>query len=521
MNAAESMLHTAHAAGIDVCFANPGTTELPMVAALDQMPGIRAVLGLFEGVCTGAADGYARMARRPALTLLHMGPGLANGLANLHNARRAHSPVVNLVGDHTTWHLSADAPLTCDIASLAQSVSGWTRFSRSAAELPADMEQAIAAASRLPGQVATLIVPHDLQSGSAGPAITGYQPSAALVQSTVTAVDEQAVLRIAAELRQPKSVALLLGGSALLERSLRAAARIAATRPCGLLCECFPARLERGSGLPALEKLPYFPEHIVAALDKYQTLILVGAREPVTFFGYEGQPSRPIPPGMNVEVLSSPDVDAAAALEALAEILGAPASAPPMASSMRPARPASGPLTPKTIAAAIAAVQPESAIIMDEGATTSAAYYAFSASAPRHSFLSLTGGAIGQGLPCATGAAIACPDRPVLALQADGSGLYTLQALWTQAREKLHVVTLVFSNRKYRILEIEMARAGITQPGSQARKLVDLINPSMDWVHLAQGMGVPAVCVETTESLLTALERALAESGPQLIEVVL
>lgn len=514
MTGAESLLHTAVAAGIQVCFTNPGTTELPLVSALDQVPGIRAVLGLFEGVCTGAADGYGRMAGRPALTLLHMGPGFANGVANLHNARRARSPIVNLVGDQATWHLAADAPLTSDIVSLAQTVSAWVRTNRSASELPGDLAEAIAAASRIPGQVATLIVPHDHQlQPAAGPvALRPPLPRPALSEETVR--------RAAEALRSDPAAGLLLGGLALGERGLRTAARIATACGCRLLCETFPARLERGAGLPALERLPYFPDRCLAALAKHRTVVLAGAREPVSYFGYEGYPGRLLTSQQRVEILASPEDDVPAALEALADAMGAPAGArtsPPVPA--RPLRPA-GPLSAETIAAAVATLQPEGAIVMDEGATLSGAYFAMSAGAPRHSYLTLTGGAIGQGLPCATGAAVACPDRRVVALQADGSALYTMQALWTQAREGLNVTTLLFANRKYRILEIELARAGIKEPGPQTRSLLELARPPVDWVQLARGLGVPAVRVETTEALLQALERALTEAGPQLLEVV-
>jgi acetolactate synthase-1/2/3 large subunit len=513
MNGAESLVRTAREAGLEVCFANPGTTELPLVAALDREPGIRAVLGLFEGVCTGAADGYARMADRPALTLLHLGPGFANGIANLHNARRARVPVVNLIGDHASWHLPHDAPLTSDIVSLASPVSAWVRSSRSSKELAGDLAEAVAAARRPPGQVATLIAPADCQWDAAdGPA----RPAA---RAAFPRPDAARVEAIARRLRESRSGALLLGLGALREAGLRAAARVAAATGAALLCEVFPTRIERGAGLPRVEKLPYFPEQAQQRLAGCDSLVLAGAREPVSFFGYPGVASRIAPDGAATS-LASPDEDAAAALEALADALGAPARAPSAAGPALPPAP-TGALTPAALGAALARLQPENAIVVDEGATSGLPYFAAAEAAPPHSYLALTGGAIGQGLPCATGAAIACPDRKVISLQADGSGFYTLQALWTQAREQLDVVTLICANRAYRILQVELGRAGNAEPGPQARSLTDLSNPTPDWTALAKGFGVPATRAQTAEELTRQLAAALATPGPALIEVIL
>ncbi len=518
MNGAESLLRTAAAAGVEVCFANPGTTEMPLVAALDATPGIRAVLGLFEGVCTGAADGYGRMADRPAITLLHLGPGFANGIANLHNARRARSPIVNLIGDHATWHLAADAPLTSDIVSLARPVSAWIRSAQSSKTLATDMAAAIAAAGHAPGQIATLIVPSDCQwdpaDGSAAPIAIEIVPPPAPSGDAIRAA-------ASAFRRSGSKVAMLLGGLALRERALAAAARIAAASGCKLLCETFPARVERGAGIPAVERLPYFPEQVLDALKGFETIVLAGAREPVAFFGYPNFPSRLVPPGCAVETLATPEQDVITGLEALAETLGASrSSAAASSAASRPALPA-GPLNAMTAGAALAALMPEGAIVMDEAATTGLPFFLASPGAPRHTYLSLTGGAIGQGLPCATGASVACPDRRVIAFQADGSAMYTLQALWTQAREGLNVTTLLCNNRSYRILQVELHRAGVAEPGRKARSLTELSNPDLDWVRLARGMGVPAVRVDTSEALAENLRRAFAEPGPQLIEMVL
>jgi acetolactate synthase-1/2/3 large subunit len=513
VNGAESLVRTLHGAGASVCFANPGTTEMPLVAALDTVPGMRAILGLFEGVCTGAADGYGRMTGRPATTLLHLGPGFANGIANLHNARRAPSPVVNLVGDHATWHLPADAPLTSDVVSLATPVSRWVRTAAKAADLGRDAAEALAAAAAPPGGVATLIVPADVQWEDGGvPAPPPQLPAS-------RPPDGAAVDRVARALRSAARPALLLYGGALHEPGLARAARVGAAAGARLLCATFPARVERGAGRPAVERIGYFPEQAAETLAGTDCLVLVGGAEPVTFFGYPGLPSRLAPEGCAVETLTAPDEDGVEALCALADALGAPEAGATVPASERP-RP-SGRLDPGSLGAALAALQPEGCIVMDEGATSGLPHFLAAAGAPPHTYLALTGGAIGQGLPCATGAAVACPDRKVIALQADGSGLYTAQALWTMAREGLDVVTVICANRSYRILQVELARAGNAEPGRNARSLTDLSAPPVDWVALARGFGVPAERAEDADGLVRQLERALAEPGPALVEAIL
>ena len=514
MNGAESLVQTALAAGVEVCFANPGTTEMPLVAALDGAEGIRAVLGLFEGVCTGAADGYARMTDKPALTLLHLGPGFANGIANLHNARRARSAIVNVIGDQATWHLAADAPLTSDIVSLARPVSGWIREVKSAGSLASDTAEAIAAAGHAPGKVVTLIVPSDCQwstANSASPAIAAAPlPLAA-----------SAAVRHSADLLKThgNNAVLFMGAQATRASGLKAAASIAARTGCRLMCETFPARIERGGSLPFVEKLPYFPEQATESLSKSAAFVLAGALAPVAFFGYPNQPSALIPEGRATATLARPEEDAAAALAALADLLGG-ARAEQASLSQRPPLP-TGKLDATTIGAAIAALMPENCIVMDEAATTGLPFFGLSAGAPPHTYMALTGGAIGQGLPCATGAAVACSDRKVIAFQADGSGMYTLQALWTQAREHLDVTTLICNNRRYRILQVELARAGVTEPGRKARALTSLAQPELNWSTMASGMGVAAVRVETAELLAVELRRALSSHGPNLIEMMI
>jgi len=514
MNGAESLLRTAADAGVEVCFANPGTTEMPLVVALDAVPGIRAVSGLFEGVCTGAADGYARMTGRPALTLLHHGPGFANGIANLHNAQRARVPVVNLIGEHATWHLDADPLLASDIESLARPVSSWLRRNSAAADLAADIAEAIQVALTPPGRVASLIVPHDCQWERAeAPAAPRTPPPAAAVEDAVVAA-------AAGALQGGGASALLLGGPALGLRGLRAAGRISAATGCALLHDTFVTRLERGGDLPRVERVPYFPEQAIEMLKSFGRIVLAGTRDPVAFFGVEGLPSRLIPEAVEQMLLAAPEADVVAALEALAERLGAANEGDRAPAAPRPERP-SGALTPGSLGQAIAAVQPEGAIVVEEGISSSIGYNAHAAGALRHSVLGLTGGAIGQGLPCAVGAAIACPERVVIGFQADGSGMYTLQSLWTAAREGLDIVSVICANHSYRILQVELARSGVETPGAQAAALTSLSDPTLDWVALARGMGVPGVRVETADDCVKALDRALAEPGPSLIEAMI
>lgn len=513
MNGADALVETARRAGVDVVFANPGTTEMPLVAALDGQPGIRPVLCLFEGVATGAADGYGRMTGRPAMTLLHLGPGAANGIANLHNARRARTPLLNVIGDHATWHLPHDPPLTSDIASLLAPVSSWFRSSAHAFDVAGDTADAIAATYARGGGTATLVVPADCQWEEAGESVAPRPPAAA------EAVADEALEESTTALRSGQPAVLLLGAAALSERALRAVGRIAATTGCGLLTEKAPARVERGGDLPPVRKLPYLPEQALAELARYARLVLVATTSPVTFFGYPGTASSEVPSGTAVTVLAEPGQDVEPALEQLADRLGAPAD-PARPPPQRPDRP-TGDLTPQTIGAGLAAAQPEDVVIVDEGVTSNRAYFAQAAGAPRHTYLTLTGGAIGQGLPTAVGAAIACPGRRVIALQADGSALYTSQALWTMAREQLDVTVLLCANSRYHILLTELARAGVDEPGHASRTLTDLGSPTIDWSRLAQAYGVPTSRATTAEQMVQRLETSLGEPGPHLVELVL
>ncbi|WP_322083680.1 acetolactate synthase large subunit [Burkholderia sp. BCC1972] len=510
---ASVVLTTARDAGVDVCFANPGTTEMPFVGALDTVAGMRSILGLFEGVCTGAADGYGRMVGKPAMTLLHLGPGHANGIANLHNARRARTPILNIVGDHTREHLKYDAPLTSDIESLARPVSVWYRSVARDTDLATDTADAIAAAMGAQRGVATLVLPVDLQSarvhGAASPVV---------VRPAAVSFDAARVERVADLLLSGQRAVLLMGARALSARGQRAAARIAAATGATCFSETFPARAERGGGLPDIDRLPYFPEPALAALAG-RRVVLAGALAPVTYFGYEGIPGELARPE-DITTLATPGEAADDALEALAERIGAAANDDGV--GVERWRVEDGPLTPQAVGRVLANALPADAIVSIEGGTCGYPFVTASARARRHTILTNTGGAIGQGLPVALGAAVACPDRRVFALQSDGSAQYTIQSLWTMARERLPIVMLIASNRRYGILQTELARSGLPADTPHASRLTQLDDPPIDWLALSRGYGVPAERASTTQALAQALEGALARTdGPTLIEMQL
>jgi acetolactate synthase-1/2/3 large subunit len=511
MNGAQALIRTLVDAGVRTCFSNPGTSEMHFVAALDTVPEMQAVLSLFEGVATGAADGYGRMTGSPAATLLHLGPGLGNGLANLHNARRARVPLVNIVGDHATYHVQLDAPLQSDIESVAGNVSGWVRTSTSSSSLPSDAVEAIAAAIGPPGQVATLILPADVSWEE------GAEPAAPPRLAAPAPVDAGAVESIAAALRRGGRTAFLLGGRALRHDALVAAARVAAATGATLLAETFPTRLERGAGIPPVERLAYVPELASVQLSGLKHLVLVDSKAPVTFFAYPGLNGALVSDGCAVHELAAPDGDVLGSLEALVEVAGASGAQPALQAASRPARP-TGELTADKVCQAIGAILPEDAIISDESNTSGLTLGAATAGAPHHDLLALTGGAIGQGLPVAVGAAVACPERSVLALEAEGSAMYTIQALWTMAREELDVTVVIFNNRSYAILNVELQRVGASGSGERAQSQLDLSQPDLDFVALGNGLGVPSVRVTSGEDLTEALNRAIAEPGPHLIE---
>ena len=513
MNGAESLLKTLIDAGVEVCFANPGTSEMQFVAGMDDCDGMRPILALFEGVATGAADGYGRMTGKPAATLLHLGPGLANGMANLHNARRAGTPVLNIIGDHASYHLQYDAPLTSDVAGHAALVSDWVRVSRSAGQLPGDGAAAVVAAMERRGQVASLIVPADHSWDE------GTSPASPHPAPEIPAVNEDRVRQAAEALRSGEPAALFMGGRAMSETALAAAGRIAEATGARLLSETFSARVQRGAGRVAAERLPYFAESAAEALNGIRHLILVDTKAPVSFFAYPDKPSWLSPDDCSLLVLAGRGDDSIAALDALADRVGADGQPTTTQVSVVPELP-SGELTVEGIGASVARLMPEDAIVSDESTTASMAIFPMTAGAAPHDWLKLTGGAIGQGLPLAVGAAVACPGRRVLALQADGSAMYTVQSLWTMARENLDVTTVIINNGSYAVLSYELQRVGAGRAGPRALSMLDLTNPVIDWVSLSEGLGVPASRARTVDEFHERLDAALAHRGPNLVEAV-
>lgn len=510
MNGAEALIRTLVASQVDTCFANPGTSEMHFVSALDRVSGMRCVLGLAETVVTGCADGYARMAGRPAVTLLHCGPGFANGIANIHNARRAFSPMVNIVGDHATFHRPFDAPLTADTEGLARAVSHWVRTSASADHVALDGATAVQAARSAPGQIATLILPADTAWSEGG------APATPLPVPVRDAVAPETLATVARVLRSGESAMLVLAGAALSEPGLRAAQRIAARSGAAVRTSTQVGRMSRGRGRAPIDRLPYPVDAAVKALAGLRHVILVGAKPPTGFFGYPGKPSLLAPPEASVHVLARPEQNAVGALEWLADVLGAPVDV-----LMDPSGPAPelvrGRFSPEGFAKVMGVLLPDNCIVAEDGVTSGRALFPATMAAAPHDWLQVTGGAIGHAFPCATGAAIACPDRKVVCFQADGAGMYSLQALWTQAREQLDVVNVVFANGQYRILHGELLAVG-AQAGRASSDLFDLTRPALDWVKLSEGMGVEAARVETLEGFADAFQAAVRQRGPRLIE---
>jgi len=522
VNGAESLVRTLLASGIDTCFANPGTSEMHFVAALDQVPQMRCVLGMAETVLTAGADGYARMKGRPAATLMHCGPGFANGISNIHNARRANTPMVNIVGDHATYHTPHDPPLAADTEGLARATSHWVRKSAAAADVGCDGAAAVQAARTAPGRIATLILPADV-SWNDGGVVADPLPVAAPPR-----VDEKIIRAVAEALRRREPSVIVLSGAALLEAGLRAAQRIADATGARLLTPTQVPRMARGRGRPKVDRIPYVVDRAVDILKGTRHLILAAAKPPVGFFAYPGKPSLMYPPEAKVLTLASEEEDVAGALEALADELGVgstrsrakqmQAQAGEAAPHPRPA--ASASFDPVTFAHLFAQLIPENSIVMEEAVTSGRALFAPTFDAAPHDWLQITGGAIGQGLPTATGASIACPDRRVVCLEADGSGMYSLQALWTQAREGCDVVNVIFANRVYKILQGELAAVG-AKPGRASAELFDLARPRLDWVQMANGMGVEGTRVENLEAFADVFRSACSRRGPFLIEFVI
>ncbi|RXH40419.1 acetolactate synthase large subunit [Bradyrhizobium zhanjiangense] len=513
MNGAESLVRTLVKGGVDVCFANPGTSEMHFVAALDRVPGMRCVLGLFEDVVMGAADGYFRMTGTPASTLLHLGPGLANGLANLHNAKKAHSGVVNIVGQHAGYHIGYNPPLACDIEGLARPMSSWVRTSQDARSVATDGAGAIAAAKSFPAQIATLILPADTAWNEAA-GIAELEPSPQRPSHSPQAIETAARILC----NDGKRTLLLMTGSALTEQGLVLAERVAGKTGCTVMGPTFRPRMARGRGRFSIERIPYVIEQALSVLQRFRHIVLVEADDPVAFFAYPNKPSLLKPAGCNVHRMTAWGENSIVALEALASMLHASAKDVNQQKLEELVKP-SGPLNHTTIAQAIAYALPENAIVVDESVSTGRGFFSPTAAAAPHDWLQNMGGSIGFSTPVSIGAAIACPNRKVFCMVGDGSAMYTIQSLWTQAREGLDVVTIVFANRMYQILRGEFDGVGAGEPGQRALDMLKIDRPTLDFVGLARGMGVPGRAVRTAEEFNGALAEAKAEPGPMLIEV--
>lgn len=514
MNGAESLLGTLVNHGIEVCFTNPGTSEMHFVAALDEVEGIRCVLGLFEGVLSGAADGYARMARKPASTLLHLGPGLGNALANIHNAKKAYMPMLNVIGDHATYHLQYEAPLTSDIAGIAGPVSHWVHSSASSRDIAADAAEACRHANA--GQIATLILPADVSWGEeASGAVEAFAPAPA------PTVPRERLDEALAKIRSGKTCMLMIGGRDVDPQRGLMLSRIGKASGARVSTDTFPSRVARGAGTANLERLPYLAELAIDHIKEVEVLVLIGASAPVSFFAYPDVPSAIAAPGCEQFVLATPEEDIDQLLEAMLEQLEAVDVTPDIHPLEIPPLPA-GALDATSVATSLTALLPEGAIVVDEGITSALACFPMMATAQPHDWLNQTGGAIGWGLPAAVGAAIACPERKVLCLEGDGSAMYTIQSLWTMAREHLDVTIVIFNNRKYSILELEFARTGARggTPGPKAASTLDIGSPDMDFVAMAEGMGVSASRATTAEEFNEQLQAAFATRGPQLIDAI-
>lgn len=509
MNGAESLVHTLVGHGLKVCFANPGTSEMHFVAALDRIPGLRCIPGLQENVVTGMADGYARVLREPAVTLLHCGPGLANGLANIHNAMKARVPMLNIVGDQATYHAKFAPPLATDTVGLAKSSSHWVKRVRQSTDVGKAAAEAIRAARTAPGQISTLILPSDASWNEGG------KVAAPLKTKPAPKIDMRNVRKAARILRGKPNVLLLLGGNALLAKPQKHAAAIQSKTDCRVMAESINGFHQRGQGRLPIERVPYPAPVAIELLKDVEHIITVCARAPLGFFAYPGLPSHHYPAGATITSLCSIEHDAAEALAALADELSAAPAEVRMV--QRPGIPKGKPNS-AGLGVMLGAVIPEGAVIADESITLGAEMFAGSHAAAPHDWMMVTGGAIGYGMPCATGAAVAGEGRRVINMQADGSAMYTLQALWTQAREKLPVTTVILSNRKYQILIAEYGAVG-ANPGPTAMNMLDLGNPDMDWVKIANGMGVEAAKTDTLEGCAELMLQSYKSPHPFLIEL--
>ena len=513
MNGAESLVATLVDQGVDICFANPGTSEMHFLAALGGNEKMRSVLCLFEGVATGAADGWYRMKDTPASTLLHLGPGLANGLANIHNAKRASSGMVNIIGEHSASHLKYDPPLTSDIEGLARPLSHWVRRAESAGAIAWDTATAVAKAAGHPGQIATLVLPGDTSWQEAGAPVVP-QRQAALRKAPNAARIEH----VAKVLRSGEPTLIILANKATRGLALERAGRVAVATGARLGSQFFTARIERGAGRVPIERIPYAVPQAIAFLKDFKHIVTVETVEPVAFFSYPDKPSLLKAEGTSVHALVEADEDSELAFEMLLDALGATRTLPMLQARVETAVP-TGALNPTSVAHALAAALPEHCILVDESLTTGRESMGHTMGALPHDLINNMGGSIGYSMPVATGAALACPDRRVFCMVGDGSAMYTIQALWTQARENLNVTTIIFANNSYAILKAEYANMGAGTPGARAMSMIDIDKPSIDWRAMARSMGVPSVSVDTAEGFHKAMVDSTREQGPTLIEV--
>ncbi|ORM71266.1 acetolactate synthase large subunit [Pantoea rwandensis] len=509
MNGAESLLRTLVNTGVEVCFANPGTSEMHFVSALDRVEGMRPILGLFEGVVTGAADGYARMTGKPAATLLHLGPGMGNGLACLHNARKAGSPVINIIGDHATHHRRFEAPLTSEVETFARTVSHWVRTTRDARSVAADTALAVQAARAHPGQIASLILPADAAWDAA------ERPAQKLPEAPRAQVSDEAISQVAAILKS-KKVAIMLRGDVLEDEGLIAAGRIASLTGARLVCDTYTPKIQKGAGRVKVERLPYRPTPAIEFLKGIEMMVLVGTQPPVAFFAYPGLPNELTPAGCGVMTLSFPHEDGTSALIALADYIGAPPTPTLVRDSLPKFSLGLNALTSAEVGRIVADNLPVNAIICDESITASAGHFAIFDCAAPSDYLQTTGGAIGHGLPMAVGASVACPDRKVIVLEGDGSAMYTIQSLWTMAKEQLDVTVVIYANNTYAILRDELINVGATE-GPQASAVFDINGPVIDWVRMANSMGVEAAVASTPSQFSDIFKSAMKYNGPFLI----
>ncbi|MGR8947288.1 MAG: acetolactate synthase large subunit [Gammaproteobacteria bacterium] len=514
MNGAEALLKTLIDSGIEVCFANPGTSEMHLVSAIGRTESMRPILCLFEGVVTGAADGYARMSDKAAITLLHLGPGLANGMANLHNAKKAHVPLINIVGDHAPYHLKFDAPLTSDVIAHAEINSAWVKVATSADDLSVCGAEAVAAAYQGDGKIATLIAPANFAWEKANGS------SEAITRRPASTATEGALQHAAKLLSNGKKTAFVLGGRAMRDEATTIVAAIAEQAGAALFCETFPTRMERGAGRVNVPRIPYLAEHAVGVLGEFEQFIIVCSQTPAAFFAYPDLPSLLVPESAEVHIAIERDQNVVEGLQRLAEFCGVK-TLQPTRQVRRSVELPRGELTVAAIGDAMSELMPENSIISDEGITAGAEVFQRTAAAPSHDWLAITGGAIGQGLPLSLGASVACPDRKTIALQADGSGMYTLQALWSMARENTDVTVVLLNNDSYAILNFELMRLKTEVPNDKTLSMLDLGRPSLNWQEIATGMGVKASRAATAEEFCAQFSAAMATKGPCLIEALM